>query len=244
MKGIILAAGRGSRMGKLTYHTPKCLLKYNYRSLLSYQLDSFHSAGITDIVVITGYLNHLIQGKTFSKIHNHNWSTNQMVASLMCAKDWIAHDDFIVSYSDIFYDCSAVSLLSNSGLDLAVLYDPNWLDLWTLRFEDPLVDAESFLIDEFNVITDIGSRVSDIKKIQGQYMGLTKISYSSWSKIVDYYESLDNSQKSTIDFTTLLKSIINFDLDRLYGVPYEGFWGEIDSANDLQIYNKMVPWSS
>ena len=240
MKGIILAAGRGSRMGRLTQHTPKCLLKYKDRPLLSYQLDSFRAAGITEIVVVTGYLNHLIQGNNFLKIHNHNWSVNQMVASLMCAKDFIADDDFIVSYSDIFFDRTAVCQLFDSTHDLAVLYDPNWLDLWKLRFEDPLVDAESFAINEFNLITDIGSRVSDITTIQGQYMGLIRISHKSWTTILDYYASLSTPQKSSMDFTTLLKSIIDSGLDNLYGVAYHGAWGEIDSPTDLNIYTKMA----
>jgi L-glutamine-phosphate cytidylyltransferase len=44
MKAIILAAGRGSRMGSLTDAIPKCLVKLGDKSLLEYQLAAIHSA--------------------------------------------------------------------------------------------------------------------------------------------------------------------------------------------------------
>ncbi len=56
-KLIILAAGRGSRINRLTKENPKALIEINKRSLLSYQLKSIKSAGIKeeDIALITGY---------------------------------------------------------------------------------------------------------------------------------------------------------------------------------------------
>ena len=38
MKAIILAAGRGSRMGNLTEEKPKCLIDFRGRPLLNWQL--------------------------------------------------------------------------------------------------------------------------------------------------------------------------------------------------------------
>ena len=38
---IILAAGMGSRLHPLTKNIPKCLVKFNNKSLLHYQIDLF-----------------------------------------------------------------------------------------------------------------------------------------------------------------------------------------------------------
>ena len=41
MKGIILAAGRGSRLGQLTDNLPKCLIKLDEETLLERQIKTF-----------------------------------------------------------------------------------------------------------------------------------------------------------------------------------------------------------
>ena len=46
MKGIILAAGRGSRMGVLTDERPKCLTVLAGRTLLEWQIEAMRKAGI------------------------------------------------------------------------------------------------------------------------------------------------------------------------------------------------------
>ena len=51
MKAIILAAGRGSRMKKLTEDKPKCLIKLNGESLLDSQLRVLSNAGIEEIAL-------------------------------------------------------------------------------------------------------------------------------------------------------------------------------------------------
>ncbi len=55
MKAMILAAGRGSRMGKLTENTPKPLLavahEQNAKTLIEFQIEKLVAAGITEIVI-------------------------------------------------------------------------------------------------------------------------------------------------------------------------------------------------
>ena len=55
MKAIIIAAGRGKRMKGLTDNIPKCLLKFNKKTLLETQLENFRNGGINDISVVVGY---------------------------------------------------------------------------------------------------------------------------------------------------------------------------------------------
>lgn len=51
MRGMILAAGRGQRMGQLTEHTPKPLLLFQGRHLIEYSIDSMIEVGIREIVI-------------------------------------------------------------------------------------------------------------------------------------------------------------------------------------------------
>jgi N-acetyl-alpha-D-muramate 1-phosphate uridylyltransferase len=55
MHAMILAAGRGTRMGRLTASTPKPLLDLNGESLIERHLRRLAAAGIVDIVVNLSY---------------------------------------------------------------------------------------------------------------------------------------------------------------------------------------------
>ncbi|MPZ23422.1 MAG: NTP transferase domain-containing protein, partial [Dehalococcoidia bacterium] len=56
LRGVILAAGNGSRLGSLTANQPKALLEVGGRPLVDYTLDAMAEAGIDQVVVVTGYL--------------------------------------------------------------------------------------------------------------------------------------------------------------------------------------------
>jgi choline kinase len=56
MKAIILSAGRGTRLGRLTAEQPKCLLPVRGETtLLEVQLDVLAACGVNDVCVVTGF---------------------------------------------------------------------------------------------------------------------------------------------------------------------------------------------
>lgn len=61
MKAMILAAGRGERMGELTANTPKPLLPVAGRPLIVWQIERLQAAGFVDLVINTGYLGARIE---------------------------------------------------------------------------------------------------------------------------------------------------------------------------------------
>jgi len=56
---VLLAAGEGSRLGGM----PKSLLTLNGQTLLTRQISALRSAGIHQIVVVTGYFHRLIEAE-------------------------------------------------------------------------------------------------------------------------------------------------------------------------------------
>lgn len=56
MKAIVLAAGVGSRLGKITQQIPKCLLTVGYKSMLEHWFSIFNRYGINEILINTHYL--------------------------------------------------------------------------------------------------------------------------------------------------------------------------------------------
>ena len=53
MKAVVLAAGLGTRMGKLTEETPKGLLKVVGREIIYRSLKTLENLGVEEFVVIT-----------------------------------------------------------------------------------------------------------------------------------------------------------------------------------------------
>ena len=114
MRAIILAAGRGSRMKKVTNNIPKCLLEVKGKKLLELQIQALKKSGIRKIGIITGYLSDQLSNYSEKTFHNDQWNQTNMVFSLMCAQKWLKESDCIVSYSDIFYDLSNSYYYQNS----------------------------------------------------------------------------------------------------------------------------------
>ena len=59
-KAIILSAGKGSRLLPLTADKPKCLIEFNGKSLLEWQLDALAASGVREIVIVTGFRDDLV----------------------------------------------------------------------------------------------------------------------------------------------------------------------------------------
>ena len=172
MRAIILAAGRGSRMGASTEERHKCLMKVRGKRLIDWQLEALQACGLNEIGVVTGYRSSDLKEFNLKEFNNSRWHQTNMVISLTKANEWLSTSSCLVTYSDIFYMSSAIELLLNCKNNIAITYDKNWLNLWKNRFSDPLSDAESFKTNSSGMITEIGRKPSHVEEVEGQYMGL------------------------------------------------------------------------
>jgi len=236
MKAIILAAGRGSRMKNLTDERPKCLVELRGKSLLDWQLEALLGAGITEIAVVTGYKRELLEHRGLIEFHNERWAETNMVSSLTCAQAWLKAEPCIVSYSDTFYGLEAVRSLMDCQASLAVTYDPNWLELWTKRFGDPLLDAETFRLTLEHTLEEIGNKPQSVDEVQGQYMGLLRFTPNGWTEVERMRAELSSEQRDKMHMTGTLQKVIEAGRVPVAALPYVGLWGEVDTADDLQIY--------
>lgn len=236
MKAIILAAGRGSRMRHMTDARPKCLVEFQGRALLDRQIGALHAAGIQDIGIVTGYRREMLADRATREFHNPRWAQTNMVASLAYAHEWLSREPCVISYSDIFYEPHAVSLLMDSQAALAITYDPDWLDIWQRRFADPLSDAETFQLRPDGTLAEIGRKPGTVQEVQGQYMGLLRIGPAGWSEIQRIRDGLPDADRDGMHMTGTLQAVVQAGRVPVEAIPYRGAWGEIDSETDLAAY--------
>lgn len=238
MKAIILAAGRGSRMGAMTENQPKCFTKLAGKRLLDWQLAALKQAGVQDICVIGGYAAELLTGGAYTLLRNPDWESTNMVASLFCARELLSTETCIVSYADIVYRADHIQRLMAAQAELAITYDTAWLDLWGARFSDPLLDAETFQ-QEQGILQSIGKRAKSLSEIQGQYMGLLKMTPQAWQKIESVCEKLSVEEKARLDMTSLLSLLLRAAFP-IQCIAVEGAWCEVDAQSDVILYERML----
>jgi N-acetyl-alpha-D-muramate 1-phosphate uridylyltransferase len=108
MRAMILAAGRGERMGELTKHIPKPLLKIGERHLIEYSLLALAAAGITEIVINVCYHRELIKqtlgdGRRYgiSLQYSEEETALETGGGVYQALPWLGEDPFLVMSSDI-----------------------------------------------------------------------------------------------------------------------------------------------
>jgi len=239
MRAVILAAGRGSRMGPLAENRPKCMVELAHKPLVRRQIAALQGGGISTIGIVRGYLGNMLQIEDVTYFENPRWAETNMVMSLVAAAPWLRSEPVVISYADIFYAPDVVRDLAASSGDLVVAYDPNWRSLWTRRFVDPLSDAETFRTDVHGNLIEIGRRTTRIEDIEGQYMGLVKFTPAGWRAVEGVLAGVDAKTRNAMDMTTLLSRLLGTGFP-IVTVGITGQWGEIDSSGDLELYEKMI----
>ena len=122
--------------------------------------------------------------------------------------------------------------------EIAVTYDVNWLKLWSLRFGNPLDDAEIFRMTPNKSLKEIGGRATTLDEIEGQYMGLLRFEPNGWLCFLRTYMKLSIDDRRSVDMTSMLNRVLNSSSTDVMAVPYEEVWGEIDRPDDLNLYKK------
>ncbi len=239
-RAVILAAGRGSRMGNLGDDRPKCLVTLEGRTLLERQVAALRCGGIDEIGVVRGYRAESIGLPGLGYFANPRWAETNMVMSLAAAAPWLRAGPAIVSYADIFYRGCLVRELAAAEGPLVIAYDPDWRRLWTRRFSDPLADAETFRRNDAGRLLDIGGKTTRIEEIEGQYMGLLKFTPPGWGVVEALLAQLDAAARDRLDMTGLLRRLLAKNEIPVHVLGTKGQWGEIDSPDDVALYRKMI----
>ena len=240
MKAIILAAGRGSRMGELGEHRPKCLISLGGKPLLERLVAALRGGGASEIGIVRGFRADMIAVPGATYFANERWAETNMVMSLATAAPWLRTGPVIVSYGDIFYRRDVVRDLASAPGDLVVAYDRRWRDLWSRRFTDPLSDAETFRLDEAGNLLEIGGKTKQINEIEGQYMGLLKFTPAAWQGIETLLCELDPAVRDRLDMTGLLRRLLARKAPQIAMIGTDGQWGEIDNPHDVALYEEMA----
>lgn len=245
-RALILAAGQGTRLRPLTDDKPKCLVRLLGRSLLERQVDTLKGLSVDNIHIATGYRSDQIEALGFSTTINSRFETTNMVETLFTALPFIRQEgDLIIAYGDIVYQSDNLQALLSCDDEIALMIDARWRDLWSLRLENPLDDAETLKMDEGGYVTELGKKPQSYDQIEGQYTGLIKIRSDKLAEFVAFYNQLDRGALyDGKDFDNMyMTSFLQLLIDNNWkakAVLVNNGWLEVDSVEDLSHYEAMA----
>ena len=230
MDALILAAGRGTRMGQIDI--PKCLLDIGGTSIINNQIKNFKNAGINRIFIVTGYNSELIHSHLngdFIFLHNSDYANTNNLHSVWAAKDSL-DDDFICVYGDLLFHKEILENCIQNDNDICLVIEKN------VRSETMKVKIENNLIVEVN--KSISQDLAD-----GNFIGMAKFKKSMIPVLFGEISLLVDNGNLKSYYTSAIESLIKKD-EKINFVETNNFpWMDIDEEQELaeakKIYQNM-----
>ncbi len=194
MKGIILAAGKGTRLKPLTDLFPKCLLPVYDKPMFCYPLEKLIEAGINDILIITRpeeeYLFRKaveLSYKNINVTYAHQYKQKGTADAINIARSYAGNDSVALIFGDNIFD--------NSIKDAVVNFKEG-AHLFLRSVQDP----ERYGIAELG-----GDKIKSIEeKPKNPKTDLAVIGCYIYDKTVfDHVKTLNPSQRGELEITDL-----------------------------------------
>jgi choline kinase len=243
MKIIILAAGKGTRLGPLTRNTPKPLLDMgNGQTLLEKQFEEIGKSGvINEIIIVIGYLAEQIEAKIkgyqkekykIQTLFNPFYEVSNNLLSLWMAKNCIEEDFIIQNGDNIFTSDVYVDLVRKNEEGIFV----------TTNVKDNYDDDDMKVTIRRGRIERISKEIEP-KNTHGESVGLALVSGEKYRKIFrDHLEMLARNEAYLNKFWLEVFNIMSdkgIEI-RPFQIDAKGKWREVDIHLDLTEARKLM----
>jgi dTDP-glucose pyrophosphorylase len=230
MDAVVLAAGRGTRMGKLTESTPKPLLSLCGRPIIEHILVGMRDAGIHRVVIVTGYLGEQIEahlgsggrlGMTIS--YRRQEKAEGTAKALLLARDLLTDDPFMLSWGDIIVDPSEYGALvrrfADTPCDAMLTLNPT---------DDPWRGAAVTVDDDWRVVSLIEKPPRGTAETHWNNAGI----FIFTNLIFSYADRLRASARGEYELPQAISAMIA-DGRVVHAHPIHGFWSDLGTPEDL-----------
>lgn len=221
MKGLILAAGKGSRLYPITHIVPKPLLPLANRITLDYAFEKLKEIGVTDIGIVVGENENAMREALGDGAH-HGVSLTYirqpepkgLAHAVSFAKDFVNGDSFVLYLGDAMYS-DGFKALKNRFVESGCA---------NLNLVKPVDDPS-----RFGVANVDGERIVKlVEKPKNPESNLAMAGlYFFGPEIWDVFPNLKPSARGEYEITDAIQTLIDEGKTVLAGV-YEGAWFDTD----------------
>lgn len=227
MQAIIMAAGKGSRLGGLTADMPKAFLEIRGIKLIEYNIALLHSYGIRDIILVTGYrsedfeeLAERIDGVRC--IFNPFYEMVNVLGSFYMAQEYLTEDTVYLHGDTLCAPEIFRNMLETEG-DMV------------LPVEHKVCDEEAM-----KVRTENGRLVEISKQIpcdvgEGEFIGIAKIRKNILDDLRKASRKVLKEKRFNSYFEAAIQELVQAGGYDLRIMPTKGaFWAEVDFQEDYE----------
>ena len=248
MKAIIVAAGRGRRLGQETEAIPKCMVRVAGKPILHHQLAALAAAGVDEVVIVRGYRGDRIAppagGPPVRFVENPAWAENNILTSLFYAQAEMA-SGFVFSYSDIVFAPEHARRVAASPGPVALIVDRRWRDAYEGRTQHPVSEAELAKVVESSdgpTVARVGKRLVAESEAAGEFSGLARFTPEGAAALAEVWgQALARGRTTPFGAAATLNNAylsdgLNAVAERgvaMRAVLVDGGWREIDTEEDL-----------
>jgi choline kinase len=258
-RAILIAAGRGKRLGTHTEEIPKCMVEVGKRPILGWVWEAFRTAGIEELVVIRGYRGDILEsfvtelvGKgNVTFVDNTEWQTNNVLLSLAYARPYLDRP-CLISYSDIIFTKAVARAAVASQAEIGLVIDTKFRDIYVGRTEHPLEEGEVSDLMPDGSVARVGKKALPPEDAVGEYIGLARLGERGVAAVARTLDKLahDFAGRDQQPFqraatyrnayqTDLWQQLIDTGM-RIDPVFIDGQWREIDTGQDLDRARMLV----
>ena len=225
-QAVILAAGKSEEFGK-----PVGMLEIEDFKLINRTLNILKENGITKIVIITGYESEYYEecfknSKNIILVKSDTYKWTGTMHSLSLAKEYI-DDDFLLVENDLIFERKAIKELVESGNRDCILFT-----------NESGSGDEAFVEIRDNHLFKMSKDIHQFNRIDGEMIGLTKISYKLYTMMLLEFKGNVNPY--------LNYEYVLLDVARNYNIGFVKIddlaWGDADSNKEYEkIKNYLYP---
>jgi glucose-1-phosphate thymidylyltransferase len=232
MKGLIPAAGLGTRLRPLTYTRPKPLLPVANKPLILYAIENLRDAGITDIglIVSEAVLDGIqpgsleIEGVKLSFIMQHE--QRGIAHAVKQAEGWLEGEDFVLYLGDNLFETGVKRYVEN------FLQNPCDAVIGLVRVPNPR---------EFGVavLDDSGRILKLIEKPKDPPSDLAVAGvYCFKNRVIKVIDNLQPSARGEYEITDAITGLMQDGVVR--GLEVDGWWKDTGRPADLLDANRLI----
>lgn len=225
MQAIIMAAGKGSRLGNLAKGMPKSFIEIKGKRLIEYNINLLHSFGIRDIIIVTGYRNdafeELLKNRAGIRlVYNPFYAMVNVLGSFYMGMEHLV-DDFIYMHADTL--CAPKILEKLVGLKADI----------NLPVAFSSCDEEAMKVRRENgKIVEISKQIP-LQKSEGEFIGIASFRKEVIPAVKKHTKKLMEEKDFAAYFEGAIQRIIDYeDFEIALESTENEFWCEIDFMED------------